>query len=279
MQVVSAHAQGLRLRETHRRLACSAADGAAFRLGQRRRRPRASDFAAQWLACAYPCQRFACALVAIAFGPNARQDVVTQKTISVIKKLLRVAGQKNTRSDSTLRTPEDQARIMFENLQAPPYSAFGAGYKLYGPVGDQIIDVYLSMATGLTEAQIKAHRPVGPSNNPNIMAYIASAADLTPLGVAAEALAHRDAIQAAMLQRITDLLTQTPSQRVSLHVVTLEQYARLNVIDVAPSTFTTAAVKARFIAAAKAAKADGTLSNFLDSSTGDKAYHLEVRQD
>ena len=204
---------------------------------------------------------------------------MTQKTISGIKKLLRVAGQKNTRSDSTLRTPEDQARIMFENLQAPPYSAFGAGYKLYGPVGDQIIDVYLSMATGLTEAQIKAHRPVGPSNNPNIMAYIASAADLTPLGVAAEALAHRDAIQAAMLQRITDLLTQTPSQRVSLHVVTLEQYARLNVIDVAPSTFTTAAVKARFIAAAKAAKADGTLSNFLDSSTGDKAYHLEVRQD
>jgi len=32
--------------------------GVAFRLSEQRPRPEEVDFAAQWLACVYPCQRF-----------------------------------------------------------------------------------------------------------------------------------------------------------------------------------------------------------------------------
>jgi hypothetical protein len=58
--------QGLRLRGTHRRLACCAAGGLAFRFGQRRRRPGERDYAARYLARVCPCQRFADSLAVAA---------------------------------------------------------------------------------------------------------------------------------------------------------------------------------------------------------------------
>lgn len=55
----SAHAQGLRLRGTRsRRFAPDAATDVAFPMMQEGRRPR-RVFGAPWLACAFPCQRFA----------------------------------------------------------------------------------------------------------------------------------------------------------------------------------------------------------------------------
>ena len=54
----SPHAQGLRLRGVRGGLARRVRYGVAFRLHQRRRHPGPLDFAAQYLACGLPCQRF-----------------------------------------------------------------------------------------------------------------------------------------------------------------------------------------------------------------------------
>ncbi len=56
---VSTHTQGLRLRGSGSWLASSASSRFAFRITQRRRPPGFGDFAAQWLVCVCPCQRFA----------------------------------------------------------------------------------------------------------------------------------------------------------------------------------------------------------------------------
>ena len=59
---VSARAQGLRPRGTLERLAHNVVLGVAFRFTEQRRRPGHAYLAAQWLARAYPCQRFAVSL-------------------------------------------------------------------------------------------------------------------------------------------------------------------------------------------------------------------------
>src|SRR5262249_13140209 len=65
VQGVSTHAQGLRLRGVRDRLAGGADPGVAFRFRQRRRHPGLDGFAAPWLACVCPCQRFAAGLAAV----------------------------------------------------------------------------------------------------------------------------------------------------------------------------------------------------------------------
>ncbi len=67
----SAHAQGLRLRGAGPPLAPGAAARVAFPIPERGRRPSVFDFGAQWLACAYPCPRFACGVTAPDAGRGA----------------------------------------------------------------------------------------------------------------------------------------------------------------------------------------------------------------
>ena len=62
VQGVSTHTQGLRLRGTWTRACRVALPSIAFCFGEQHRRPGLWDFAAQWLSCVCPCQRFVGAL-------------------------------------------------------------------------------------------------------------------------------------------------------------------------------------------------------------------------
>jgi hypothetical protein len=77
--------------------------------------------------------------ITLTFGPNANESAVSATSRSVIKDILRTAGIRNATITSTARTPEDQARAMYDNLES---QGVQAQRTLYGPAGDQVIDVY-----------------------------------------------------------------------------------------------------------------------------------------
>lgn len=92
----------------------------------------------------------------------------------------------------------------------------------------------------------------------------------------------KDEVVELMRQKIEDLADR--GKRVSLHVVSFEQYKRLNVIDlgmnstasVAGSTFTPKS-KAALTAAFEKLKRQGYLANFIDETAKpNKCWHVEV---
>jgi N-acetylmuramoyl-L-alanine amidase len=76
---------------------------------------------------------------AIGFGPNARAEDVTAFSRGIVIDVMRKAGLAHLVISSTSRSPADQARVMFNNLER-----FGVDHQkaLYGPAGDQVIEVY-----------------------------------------------------------------------------------------------------------------------------------------
>jgi RHS repeat-associated protein len=64
---------------------------------------------------------------------------VSSYTKRVLSDIMNASGNSSYRITSTTRSPEDQARIMYDNI-----SKYGknAQKKLYGSLGDQVIDMY-----------------------------------------------------------------------------------------------------------------------------------------
>lgn len=75
----------------------------------------------------------------IRFGNNAREDRVGAYARQVIQDILTAAGIHDCLVTSTARTPADQARAMFQNLEA-----HGVAHQkaLYAAAGDMVIDAY-----------------------------------------------------------------------------------------------------------------------------------------
>lgn len=75
----------------------------------------------------------------IDFGSNAESADVTDFSRKVLQDIMRNAGLVRIQVSSTARGPADQARVMFDNLER-----YGIAHQkaLYGPAGDQVIDVY-----------------------------------------------------------------------------------------------------------------------------------------
>ncbi|HVG22277.1 MAG TPA: hypothetical protein VNI02_24785 [Blastocatellia bacterium] len=92
--------------------------------------------------------------IEIHFGPNAKAEAVTPFSIGVLKDILRAAGLRGALITSTSRSPAEQARVMFINLQL---TGVARQRSLYKPPGNKVIDVFVaSKAAGKTDAQIKA---------------------------------------------------------------------------------------------------------------------------
>jgi hypothetical protein len=90
----------------------------------------------------------------ITFGPNAKPKDVTPHSLAILEDILRAAGLTSALISSTARTPADQARVMYDNLEA---NGVVHQKKLYAAAGDEVIDVYAaSKAAGKTPSQIKA---------------------------------------------------------------------------------------------------------------------------
>src|SRR5262250_3085574 len=75
----------------------------------------------------------------ISFGPNAKAADVTAFSRGVLSDILVSAGLSGVIVSSTSRSPADQARVMFANLEK-----FGvaAQKKLYKEPGQKVIEVY-----------------------------------------------------------------------------------------------------------------------------------------
>ena len=107
------------------------------------------------------------AAVNIAFGQNAKTAAFTPFSRKVLSEIMRKAGVPGALITSTQRSPQDQARAMFQNLEAKGVASQKA---LYGPNGDLVIDVFAAgKAAGKTAAQIQADMTkkiigLGPSN-------------------------------------------------------------------------------------------------------------------
>jgi hypothetical protein len=77
-----------------------------------------------------------------------------EKAEKILKDICRDADIEAITITSTTRTPEDQARIMYDNIVSYGVSK---QKELYGPAGDKIIDEYVALKkAGKSEAEIKA---------------------------------------------------------------------------------------------------------------------------
>ncbi|MEO1018899.1 MAG: hypothetical protein AAFY56_14570 [Pseudomonadota bacterium] len=76
----------------------------------------------------------------ISFGPKAKSMDVSEYSKSVIKEIMKASRIYRVIVTSTARDAFDQARVMYDNLEQ-----FGTRHQknLYGPAGDEIIDVYI----------------------------------------------------------------------------------------------------------------------------------------
>ena len=136
--------------------------------------------------------------VTIEFGPNTNSKDVTEFSKQVLEDILRAAGLKKAVISTTSRSPADQARVMFNNIEE---KGVAAQKSLYGPFGDQVIDVYVaSKAAGKTPDQIKADMTarivaVGPTN---VSHHAADPNVLNVFDVAPSSIANRAAFEQAV---------------------------------------------------------------------------------
>lgn len=134
----------------------------------------------------------------IAFGPNARSDAVTPFSQQVLRDIMRRAGISRLVISSTSRNPAEQARVMFNNLER-----FGVAHQkaLYGPAGDQVIEVYRqAKATGHNATTIKARMAqeiirIGPTR---VSRHAADPTVLNVFDVAPSSVARKAAFEQAV---------------------------------------------------------------------------------
>jgi hypothetical protein len=89
----------------------------------------------------------------VSFGPKTNPADVTPFSMEVVKDILRAAGLTSALVSSTARKPNQQARVMYDNLEA---HGVAAQKQLYAAAGDAVIDVYAnSKAAGKSPDQIK----------------------------------------------------------------------------------------------------------------------------
>lgn len=89
----------------------------------------------------------------IEFGKRAREEAVSDYSRGVLSDIAKQAQERHILITSTARTPEDQARAMYQNLEIKGVSD---QRRLYSAKGDAVIDVYAAAkAEGKTSDQIQ----------------------------------------------------------------------------------------------------------------------------
>ena len=136
--------------------------------------------------------------ITVKFGPGAKPKDVTPFSLAVLKDILRAAGLTSATISSTARKPADQARVMFDNIEA---QGVAAQKKLYAAAGDQVIDVYVaSKKAGKTPAEIKADMEkkivaIGPTS---VSHHAADPKILNVFDVAPSSITSKKAFEAAV---------------------------------------------------------------------------------
>ena len=188
---------------------------------------------------------FALQDVSVGFGAQANAAVVSQASLDLIKGALRFAGQSTASINSTARTPEDQARAMFQNLVHPGETAAqilqninvqhngdGGSFHGYAAAGDAVINTFAGLTAGQNAASV---------------------------------LANSAAIQAAMVAEINSQGADHVSRHCADPAVT-------NVLDIGSGAFSTSAAN-RFIQQVQASGA-----GYIDERASNGCFHLEIAQ-
>ncbi|HYG12021.1 MAG TPA: hypothetical protein VD835_18885 [Pyrinomonadaceae bacterium] len=147
--------------------------------------------------------------VEIKFGSKAKKENVTNYSLKVLEDIMLAAGISTAVISSTSRTPADQARVMFNNIEA---TSVAAQKKLYAAAGDSVIDEYVkAKAAKKTPIEIKAAMEakiiaIGPTKvshhaaDPNILCVF----DVAPSSIARKA-AFEKAVRAD--KRVSKFIT------------------------------------------------------------------------
>jgi len=93
--------------------------------------------------------------VNILYGQGADKSKVSNYTVSVLTNAMNESGNSSIQVNSTLRTPEDQARIMSDLVNA---NGMAHTKKLYGSHGDMVLDKYPDKP-----AMVNQINTIGPS--------------------------------------------------------------------------------------------------------------------
>lgn len=145
----------------------------------------------------------------ITFGANANQAIVSEHTRTVLNDILQASGNDSATITSTARTVEDQARIMYGNIER---QGVDEQKRLYGKNGDKVIDAYVAAkAEGLGEMEIRARmvakiNELGPTN---VSKHLADPAVLNVIDVSPNSISDREAFEAAVRAdpRVSKFLT------------------------------------------------------------------------
>jgi hypothetical protein len=145
----------------------------------------------------------------IVFGPNAKSSDVTPYSLGVLRDVMTAANVAKLTISSTQRSPTDQARVMFNNLQT---QGIAAQRKLYKAPGQAVIDVYeAGKNAGKPSDAIKAEmtakiNELGPMN---VSHHAADPKLLNVFDVAPSSVADVSSFQAAVKKdaRVSKFLT------------------------------------------------------------------------
>ena len=156
--------------------------------------------------------------VQVEFASSARAEAVSDYTLGIIKDILHSAGLRRCLVTSTARTPADQARVMFNNLER-----YGADHqrKLYASPGRRVIDVYVEQkARGATPERIKQAMEqcvldTGPSR---VSRHVADPAQRNVIDIAPSSITDRGAFEAAVRADKRLALFLTPPQDPAYHL-------------------------------------------------------------
>jgi hypothetical protein len=154
----------------------------------------------------------------IVFGPNAKSSDVTPYSLGVLRDIMGAANVAKLVISSTQRSPADQARVMFNNLET---QGVEAQRKLYKPPGQAVIDVFVAgKAANESSDAIKAEMTakiiaLGPTN---VSHHAADPKILNVFDVAPSSVANVDAFQTAAKSdaRVSKFLT--PPNDPGLHL-------------------------------------------------------------
>jgi hypothetical protein len=145
----------------------------------------------------------------IVFGPNAKSSDVSPYSLGVLQDVMSAANVAKLTISSTQRSPADQARVMFNNLET---QGVATQRRLYKPPGQAVIDVYVAgKAANEAADAIKAEMTakviaLGPET---VSHHAADPKILNVFDVAPSSVADVDAFQTAAKadSRVSKFLT------------------------------------------------------------------------
>ncbi len=137
----------------------------------------------------------------ISFAKTANRSSVSQFSINLLYDIMIESGNSNFIITSTLRTPEDQARAMYQNIKAKGYKF---NYKLYGANGDKVIKVAENAAKDklsekeIMAAMVKEMNKIGPGK---VSKHAGDPNKINVIDIAPSSISNRKAFELAVEKR------------------------------------------------------------------------------